>query len=137
MHQMRQRPLCPLIEADPIGIEEGDNHIFVYVNNNSTRYADENGLHAPPSLNIDKNINTNECSGLKKMIVYTVQMIVAQEHVYWHMISDTWDFWIGGTNKGPVSHKQQIEEKKKLIKKYNDNLEKLKSIYKANCQCDV
>jgi RHS repeat-associated protein len=35
------------VEADPVGIEGGDNHLFVYVKNNPIRFDDPYGLIAP------------------------------------------------------------------------------------------
>jgi hypothetical protein len=31
------------VEADPIGIEEGENHLFLYTNNNPLKYTDQYG----------------------------------------------------------------------------------------------
>ncbi|NVN93514.1 MAG: RHS repeat-associated core domain-containing protein [Desulfuromonadales bacterium] len=35
------------VEADPIGIKSGENHLYGYVENNPIKYIDPNGLDAP------------------------------------------------------------------------------------------
>ncbi len=83
------------IEADPVGIGEGDNHLYIYVNNNSPNSTDPSGLwaqwiHRKITRNALARVNCSKAAD--KIIAYNLandnRVGQQPENAYWHAMSN-------------------------------------------------